>query len=87
MQNLCPQSDPTCVRCPDRLPSCVGMSDGNHAFPSRTWKPDYITCYKNRTVNVTRCSTGYFHPVKEMCTNEVTKRKYSIKHICLYFNH
>lgn len=76
MQNLCQQSDPACIRCPNRLPSCIGKSNGNHAFPTRMWKPNYITCYKNRTINVTRCTHGYFHPINENCTKEVSKRKF-----------
>ena len=75
MQNLCDKSNTTCERCPSRLPTCVGQPDGDHTFPTRMWKPDYITCNKNRTILPTKtCPTGYFHPIKEMCIDDVTKR-------------
>ncbi|KAL4228860.1 hypothetical protein ACF0H5_011900 [Mactra antiquata] len=73
MQNLCQPTDTNCIRCPDRLPTCIGQSDGNHVFPSRQWKPDYIVCYKNRTVKITNCTTGYFHPTKRICITDVSK--------------
>ena len=72
-QNVCNSTKSNCTKCPLRLPSCIGQTDGTHAFPSRMWKADYITCYKNRTVNVTRCSTGYFHPDFNKCKLDVQK--------------
>jgi len=76
MQNLCNANDPSCTRCPDRLPSCVGVPDGDVGFPGRLWKPDYVTCYKNRTVLPTKtCTGGYFHPVLHVCTQDVNKSK------------
>jgi len=76
MQNLCNANDPSCTRCPDRLPSCVGVPDGDVSFPGRLWKPDYVTCYKNRTVLPTKtCTSGYFHPVLHVCTQDVNKSK------------
>ena len=72
-QNLCNQRDPQCLRCPLRLPSCIGESDGNHAFPTKLWKSDYITCYKNRTVNTSKCTDGYFHPNLHKCTKDVAR--------------
>ena len=72
-QNVCNSTESNCTKCPLRLPSCIGQTDGTHAFPSRMWKADYITCYKNRTVNVTRCSTGYFHPDFNKCKLDVEK--------------
>jgi len=36
--------------------------------------PDFVTCYKNRTdLPSKRCAKGYFHPIKEMCTEDVDK--------------
>lgn len=68
----CSPSDPFCVPCQDKLPSCVGLPDGDHPFPSRLWKPDYITCYQNRTILPTKkCPKGYFHPLYENCTEEI----------------
>lgn len=72
--NVCDPTDPICVPCPDRLPSCIGQSDGSHVFPGREWQSDYITCYKNRTVLPSKkCTKGYFHPVKETCLEDVDK--------------
>ena len=76
VQNLCKTNGSTCQPCPDRLPSCVGLSDGNHAFPTRLWKPDYITCYKDRTVNTDKCTDGYFHPHMEMCVTFIIRSKF-----------
>ncbi|XP_052252891.1 uncharacterized protein LOC127859481 isoform X4 [Dreissena polymorpha] len=74
LQNLCNPSDPNCVRCPDRLPSCVGLADGNQPFPNRMWKPDYVVCNKNRTnLPTQKCTKGYFHPVLKQCTEDVNK--------------
>ena len=72
-QNLCNSTDPQCLKCPLRLPSCIGESDGNHAFPTKLWKSDYITCFKNRTVNISRCTDGYFHPNLNKCTKDVAR--------------
>jgi hypothetical protein len=38
---------------------------------------DYITCYKNRTLNVTHCNHGYFNPRTEKCQDNVPKGIYS----------
>ena len=75
-QNLFNKTDPTCEKCPRRLPSCVGLADGKHAYPTRLWKPDYITCYKNRTMNISKCKDGYFHPKSNNCTTDVSRGVY-----------
>ncbi|WAR05417.1 FCGBP-like protein [Mya arenaria] len=57
-QNKCSPGNSTC-NCPNLLPSCVSKADGNQSFPSHMWKPDYITCNKNRTVIPTKkCTKG-----------------------------
>lgn len=67
-QNLCNHGDSTCQPCPNRLPSCRGVPDGDHIFPNKLWEPDYITCFKNRTIAVNRCPVGQiFHPVQHKC--------------------
>ncbi|VDI54945.1 Hypothetical predicted protein, partial [Mytilus galloprovincialis] len=68
-KNLC--TGTSCQPCPDRLPSCVGLSDGNHAYPAQMWKSGYVTCYKNRTTNIRKCTTGYFHPRRHVCMVDV----------------
>lgn len=71
---MCAKGNTSCS-CPDNLPSCVGKTDGDHAFPTRMWKPDYVKCYKNRTILPTkRCTKGYFHPVQNKCMEDVPKR-------------
>ncbi|WAR05418.1 hypothetical protein MAR_020787 [Mya arenaria] len=72
-QNLCNQSDPTCQPCPERLPSCVTIPDGQQAIPTRLWSADYVVCNKERTMEVKKCQTGYFNPATKMCQDTVTK--------------
>lgn len=73
LQNRCNITDPNCPPCPKRLPSCVGHPDGANPFPNKLWKADYITCYKNRTLNVTHCSHGYFNLRTGKCEDDVPK--------------
>ena len=75
LQNRCSSSDPNCLPCPKRLPSCIGHSDGDNPFPNKLWMSDYITCYKNRTLNVTHCNHGYFNPRTGKCQDDVPKGK------------
>ncbi|KAJ8316009.1 hypothetical protein KUTeg_006023 [Tegillarca granosa] len=70
--NLCDPNDQGCIECPKRLPSCIGKSDGNHGFPGRLWRPDFITCYKNRTINITKCPSGYFNPINKKCQSKIS---------------
>ncbi|CAG5124344.1 unnamed protein product [Candidula unifasciata] len=74
VKNLCGSSH--CEPCSSRLPSCVGLSDGNHAHPSRQWSPYYIVCDTERTINITRCPThaptgtsGIFSPTTDSCVS------------------
>ena len=70
----CSPSDLTCVACD--LPSCLSLPDGDHDYPSRLWKPDYITCDHNRTILPTsKCTQGYFHPLYENCTDDIADSK------------
>ena len=72
-QNVCQATDVTCEPCTDRLPSCIGLANGNHSFASRLWKSDYIVCYQNRTVKITKCSEGYFNARTNSCEVVVTQ--------------
>lgn len=63
------------VPCPDRLPSCIGLSDGKHEFPSRRWWADYIVCYHNRTVEINKCANGYFNPYLRICVRWISLSK------------
>lgn len=72
-QNLCRKGDGTCPPCPKRLPSCVGVPDGDQPFTGRLWKPQFITCFLNRTILLQQCTNGYFHPIKKQCLIDVPK--------------
>ena len=65
-----------CPPCPERLPSCIGMPDGVNVFTGREWKPDYVVCFKNRTMEIKKCKTGFYHPVKQTCTEIVDHGKH-----------
>lgn len=72
VQNLCNPKDSTCAKCPSRLPSCVGQSDGFQPFPSHLWEEKYIQCYKNRTMKVAQCPMKqYFNPRTLKCADKV----------------
>ena len=77
-QNICNSSATSCVACLMRLPSCRGLNDGSHPFPTKLWKPDFINCYKNRTLNITKCLDGYFHPKQLRCTTDVSESAYKM---------
>ena len=75
-KNICSRNDLKCVPCPERLPSCVGKSDGANPFPSKLWSHDYITCLRNRTITVTKCpSSQFFNPDIRQCTTQISVSK------------
>ena len=78
-QNLCSSHD-RCRPCPERLPSCVGLQDGNQVFPARSWHTDYIRCYRNRTVEVTKCRRGLFNPRTRTCmvVSQISQGVYTV---------
>jgi hypothetical protein len=78
VKNLCLTSDKTCIPCPGRLPSCRGLSDGLHSFPGRLWMEDYIKCFRNRTMDVSKCPTGYFNPTLRACTTQLGRSKFKL---------
>ena len=47
------------------------MPDGDNLFTTREWKPDFVICYKNRTMKIKKCSKGFYHPTKHVCTEIV----------------
>ena len=81
-QNICPKSDPACEPCQDKFPSCIGLQDGDHAFPTHLWGSDYVTCDRNRTViPAKKCpGGGYFHPIQGLCTKTVDPSKWRSCH-------
>lgn len=69
-QNLC--SGTSCQPCPSRLPSCVGIPDGDRPFPAHLWTDQYITCLSNRTIAVRHCPSGsVFDPARLQCVNRI----------------
>lgn len=70
-QNLCASFNSSCLPCSDRLPSCVGLSNGKNAFSGRMWSPYYVDCLNNRTYTVHRCTNGWFHPVQRVCVTQI----------------
>lgn len=77
MQNQCAYrpNDLNCKRCEDRLPSCVGLPDGNNTFPGQELTPRYVTCMNNRTIKVNQCVRGYFNPSRLACMNRLRPGK------------
>lgn len=76
-QNLCPMGDPSCSPCPDRLPSCVGLADGDEPDMGHQWTDVYVQCYRNRTMRVEHCPTGaVFSPAKRACISKIGAGRY-----------
>ena len=74
IQHQCNTSEMLCVPCLERLPSCIGLQDGDNAIPGKWWMEGYMHCYKNRTIAVQNCSYGYyFHPRKRQCLEVLEK--------------
>ena len=68
LHNLCSGTDPNCAPCIERLPSCIGLPDGNNPVLNRTWLAEYIYCYKERTLDVRTCPSGsVFDPYRKQC--------------------
>lgn len=55
------------------------MPDGANMFTGREWKADYAICYQNRTLELKKCSTGYFHPITHVCTEIVNHGELTVK--------
>ena len=73
--NLCPNGNTTCKRCNERLPSCVGLADGNNAMPLKLWTSSYVVCLKNRSIEIKRCKKGLFDPNMKACSSIVDPSK------------
>lgn len=71
LQTQCLQNAVNCTPCPERLPSCIGLPDGNNAFPSRPSSQYYVKCFKNRTVAVEVCQVSLFDPGTRECSNVI----------------
>ena len=75
-QNLCAPSNTSCIPCKKRLPSCVSLPDGKNPIEWLLWKPDYAQCYKNRTLQMEKCTTRFFDPVQRKCTDKANPGQY-----------
>ena len=69
--NLCTKPYQACTPCADRLPSCVGLQNGDHPITFMLWTSTYAKCYRNRTMAIEHCANGYFHPRQRQCLNDV----------------
>ncbi|XP_062607658.1 uncharacterized protein LOC134269470 [Saccostrea cucullata] len=69
-QNLCAPMNKSCIPCKKRLPSCVTLPDGKNPINWLLWKPDYAICYKNRTIDIEKCSSRFFDPVQRKCLSK-----------------
>ena len=77
-QNLCAPGDQSCAPCPDRLPSCVGLPDGDEPDTHHQWTDVYVRCYRNRTMDVQHCPTGaVFSPAKLACISKIGSGKWT----------
>ena len=73
-QNQCAVGDPLCDPCPERLPSCIGKTDGAKPFTGREWTDNYMECYKNRTMALNKCPTGSVFDIYEAsCVSKIDK--------------
>lgn len=81
---MCPKGDPNCKPCPERLPSCRGLPDGDRPVSTALWTSKYITCLHNRTMAVRDCPPGsVFNPVTLQCMSTVSRSK--LQHMFIYF--
>ena len=71
--------------CPERLPSCRGLPDGDQPVRNDLWSDRYVTCLINRTMAVNKCPKGaIFDPTLLQCRNTVPQRKFLLT-ACLKF--
>ena len=78
LQTQCLQNAVNCTPCPERLPSCIGLPDGNNPFPTRPSSQYYVKCFQNRTVAVEVCQVSLFDPVTRECSNVIDASKDSL---------
>ncbi|XP_062578131.1 uncharacterized protein LOC134240032, partial [Saccostrea cucullata] len=71
-QNKCGPLDPSCQPCSERLPSCVGITDGFQPVSGYIWTDRYMECQMNRTISIYHCSPGWvFNPFTGACVQYV----------------
>lgn len=68
LQNRCPPNVKDCAPCEQRLPRCIGLPDGNNAFPGRPFSEYYIKCFRNRTVSVEACQVSLYDQTLRTCS-------------------
>lgn len=72
MRNTCPLSDQSCIPCPIRLPSCIGLPDGLNPISGNFWSLKYLRCFLNRTIDILKCPDGYFNPYLRTCVDRIS---------------
>lgn len=73
-QNRCNLTDTSCRPCPERLPSCRGLPDGDQPANGFLWTDRFVTCVQNRTLAVSRCNPGaIFDPTQLNCVEQIPK--------------
>lgn len=78
-QNLCQAGVTSCAPCPDRLPSCVGLPDGDEPDTLHQWTNVYVRCYRNRTMKVEHCPVGsVFSPASLACISKIGSGKFYV---------
>lgn len=61
-----------CKKCPERLPSCRGLPDGDQPASGYLWTDRFVTCVQNRTLAVNKCKTGaIFDPTQLNCVEQI----------------
>ncbi|KAK3589928.1 hypothetical protein CHS0354_034946 [Potamilus streckersoni] len=69
--NTCVGKGPECQPCENRFVTCEGRPDGNNTYPGRELTPFYASCFRNRTLTIYSCTTGFFDPLKRVCTTRL----------------
>ena len=65
----------TCAPCEENYPSCVAKPDGSNNFPGRVGSEYYIVCYRDRTVAIVTCTTGYYNHKTRSCEALATEAR------------
>ena len=65
--NRCQPTDLSCVPCPQRLASCVGLPNGPNAIEGKQYSEEFVQCKQNRTMGTDRCDQGVFDPSSRQC--------------------
>lgn len=76
LQNRCDAADTACTPCEDRMPSCVGLPDGDNMYPGKPMSELYVNCSMDRTISMKKCQRGLFDQSTKQCVEDVTDSTY-----------